>query len=73
LLTREQGKPLAQSIDEIGRAASLATGMMSIAIEPELIVDDTQRRIELHYLPLGVIGVIAPWNDSRVATTAASG
>ncbi len=62
LLTREQGKPLAQSRDEITRAASLATGMTSISIERELIVDDAQRRIELHYLPLGVIGVITPWN-----------
>ncbi|MGA8708803.1 MAG: aldehyde dehydrogenase family protein [Steroidobacteraceae bacterium] len=62
LLTREQGKPRAQSRDEITRAASLAIGMASISIERELIVDDAQRRIELHYLPLGVIGVITPWN-----------
>ena len=62
LLTREQGKPLAQSRDEITRAASLATGMASISIERELIVDDAHRRFELHYLPLGVIGVITPWN-----------
>ena len=62
LLTREQGKPLAQSRDEIVRAASLASGMAAISIEPEVIVDDAQRRIELHYLPLGVIGVITPWN-----------
>lgn len=62
LLTREQGKPLAQSRDEIERAASLATGMTAISIESEVLVDDAQRRIELHYLPLGVVGVITPWN-----------
>jgi len=62
LLTREQGKPLTQSREEILRAASLSNGMTAIPIEPELLVDDAQRRIELHYLPLGVIGVITPWN-----------
>ena len=62
LLTREQGKPLAQAREEILRAATLSSGMSAIPIEPELIVDDAQRRIELHYLPLGVIGIITPWN-----------
>jgi acyl-CoA reductase-like NAD-dependent aldehyde dehydrogenase len=62
LLTREQGKPLSQSRDEIIRAASLAAGMTSISIDGEIIVDDAQRRIELHYQPLGVIAVITPWN-----------
>ena len=37
-------------------------GMAAISIERELIVDDAQRRIELHYLPLGVVGIITPWN-----------
>src|ERR1700693_2620352 len=62
LLTREQGKPLSQSREEIVRAASLTSGTTAISIQRELIIDDAQRRIELHYLPLGVIGVITPWN-----------
>ena len=62
LLTREQGKPLAQARDEIGRAFSQSEGMTRIAIEPEILVDDAQRRIELHYRPLGVVGIITPWN-----------
>lgn len=53
-LAREQGEPLAQSRDELTRAASLATGMTAISIERELTVDDALRRIELHYLPLGI-------------------
>ena len=62
LLTREQGKPLGQSRDEIGRAASQSEGMASIAIAVESLLEDAERRIELHYRPLGVVGVITPWN-----------
>src|SRR5262245_35401573 len=43
LLTREQGKPLGQARDEIGRAFSQSEGMTRIAIEPEVLVEDAQR------------------------------
>jgi acyl-CoA reductase-like NAD-dependent aldehyde dehydrogenase len=36
--------------------------MAAISIESELILDDAQRHIELHYVPLGVVGIITPWN-----------
>src|SRR5580658_7303518 len=62
LLTREQGKPLSQAREEIMRAASLSSGMTAISIEGEVLIDDAQRRIELHYVPLGVVGIITPWN-----------
>jgi len=62
LLTREQGKPLSQARDEIGRAFSQSEGMTRIAIPVETLADDAERRIELHYVPLGVVGIITPWN-----------
>jgi acyl-CoA reductase-like NAD-dependent aldehyde dehydrogenase len=62
LLTREQGKPLAQSVAEIDRGAAQSDGMVSIEIKPEVLVDDAQRHIELVYRPLGVVGIITPWN-----------
>jgi acyl-CoA reductase-like NAD-dependent aldehyde dehydrogenase len=62
LLTLEQGKPLGQSRDEITRAATQSEGMAQISIEPEVLLDDATRRIELHYFPLGVAGIITPWN-----------
>jgi len=62
LLTREQGKPLGQSRDEITRAATQSEGMAAIAIEPEVIVESAERHIELRYEPLGVVGIITPWN-----------
>jgi len=62
LLTREQGKPIGQSRDEIGRAASQSEGMANIRIPVERLLEDAERRIELHYRPLGVVGIITPWN-----------
>ncbi|HEX7082221.1 MAG TPA: aldehyde dehydrogenase family protein [Gammaproteobacteria bacterium] len=62
LLTREQGKPLGQSVAEIDRGAAQSEGMVSIEIPVEVLVDDDQRHIELHYRPLGVVGIITPWN-----------
>jgi acyl-CoA reductase-like NAD-dependent aldehyde dehydrogenase len=62
LLVREQGKPLGQAKDEIGRAAGQSEGMTQIPIASELITDDAERRIEVRYVPLGVAGIITPWN-----------
>lgn len=62
LLTREQGKPLQQSREEIARAATLSVGMTALRIEPQVLHDDTQRYIELRYVALGVAGIITPWN-----------
>jgi len=62
LLTREQGKPLSQSVAEIDRGAAQSEGMAGIEIPVETIVDNAESLIELHYRPLGVVGIITPWN-----------
>jgi acyl-CoA reductase-like NAD-dependent aldehyde dehydrogenase len=62
LLTQEQGKPVGQSRDEIARAATLSVGMTKIALDSEVILDNAERFIELRWLPLGVAGIITPWN-----------
>ncbi len=62
LLTLEQGKPVGQSRDEIGRAATQSEGLTQIRIETETITDDAERRVEVRYVPLGVAGIITPWN-----------
>jgi len=62
LLTREQGKPIGQSIAEIDRGAAGSEGMAKIEIPTETLVDNDKSLIELHYRPLGVVGIITPWN-----------
>jgi acyl-CoA reductase-like NAD-dependent aldehyde dehydrogenase len=62
LLTQEQGKPVGQSREEIARGATLSVGMTKIAIDPEVILDNAERFVELRYQPLGVAGIITPWN-----------
>ena len=62
LLTREQGKPLGQSVAEIDRGAAQSEGMAQIEIPVETLIDNDERLIELHYRPLGVVGIITPWN-----------
>jgi acyl-CoA reductase-like NAD-dependent aldehyde dehydrogenase len=62
LLTQEQGKPVGQSRDEIARAGTLSVGMTKIRIGSDTILDNAERLIELHWRPLGVAGIITPWN-----------
>jgi acyl-CoA reductase-like NAD-dependent aldehyde dehydrogenase len=62
LLTLEQGKPIGQARDEIGRAATQSVGLTQIPITPQVIEDTDQRRIELQFFPLGIAGIITPWN-----------
>jgi acyl-CoA reductase-like NAD-dependent aldehyde dehydrogenase len=62
LLTREQGKPVGQARAEIGRGKGQLVGLSSIEIPVEVLVDDADKHIELHYRPLGVVGIITPWN-----------
>ncbi len=62
LLTQEQGKPIGQSIAEIDRGAAGSEGMARIEIPVETLVDNDGQLIELHYRPLGVVGIITPWN-----------
>jgi acyl-CoA reductase-like NAD-dependent aldehyde dehydrogenase len=62
LLTMEQGKPLFESVAEVERSCDQANALTQIAIEPETLVASDRGRIELHYRPLGVVGIITPWN-----------
>jgi len=62
LLTQEQGKPIGQSRDEIARAATLSVGITKIPVRDEVILDNAERHIELRWQPLGVAGIITPWN-----------
>jgi acyl-CoA reductase-like NAD-dependent aldehyde dehydrogenase len=62
LLVREQGKPLAAARAELVHAPEQIERLASIEIRDEVLRDDGKTRIELRYRPLGVAGIITPWN-----------
>jgi acyl-CoA reductase-like NAD-dependent aldehyde dehydrogenase len=67
LVTRETGKPL-QGLNnvgagmEVGGAIAWTHVTADIDLEPEVIQDNEQARVEVHRKPLGVVASITPWN-----------
>ncbi|KAL8814219.1 MAG: hypothetical protein Q9223_006537 [Gallowayella weberi] len=62
LLTSEQGKPLAQSYQEIDMTTSWLRAFSTMRIPEEVVEDNEDRRIIHRNLPLGVVAGIIPWN-----------
>lgn len=64
LLSREQGKPLngPNARFEIGACSAWLRTSATVALEPEVVVDDGDVHAELHYRAIGVVGAIGPWN-----------
>ncbi|KAF5856048.1 hypothetical protein ETB97_007991 [Aspergillus alliaceus] len=62
LLTREQGKPLAQAAFEVESAVMWIKGLASLEL-PETVLEETaERKIVQRFVPLGVAAAIVPWN-----------
>lgn len=65
LLSREQGKPIKNgpnAMFEVGACSVWTRASASVPMEPEVLVDDESGKAELHYVPVGVVGAIGPWN-----------
>ena len=62
ILTREQGKPLAQAKRELERGALWLRYTAGLAIPVEVLEDTAEHRLELRRRPLGVVAAITPWN-----------
>ncbi|MBB83749.1 MAG: aldehyde dehydrogenase [Deltaproteobacteria bacterium] len=62
LLTREQGKSLANAQFEVGGTAMWMRALATLELPVEVISEDDASRVELHRRPLGVVGAITPWN-----------
>jgi acyl-CoA reductase-like NAD-dependent aldehyde dehydrogenase len=62
LLTREQGKPLAQAQFEIGGSIMALRYFATIELADRSLRDSTSERIFEHRTPLGVVAAITPWN-----------
>lgn len=62
LLTREQGKPLAQSRAEVELSARWFGLTAELPLTTERLVDDATARIDLTRVPHGVVAAITPFN-----------
>ncbi|MGJ4953533.1 aldehyde dehydrogenase family protein [Bradyrhizobium sp. HKCCYLS20291] len=62
ILTQEQGKPLTDAVQEVRGAAGVFRAISQMELPARIIEDSTQRRVEVHRRPLGVVAAIVPWN-----------
>ena len=62
LLVREQGKTLGECRKELSFVPTQIERLSSIDVASEILRNDENGRIELRYRPLGVVGIITPWN-----------
>lgn len=62
LLTLEQGKPLADAEGEVMGAAMMLQGYTRLDLPVERPENNEERTVEVHRVPIGVVGAIAPWN-----------
>lgn len=62
IITLEQGKPLQGARDDVDWAVIWARYFADLRLEPEVVRDDDQARVEVHRRPLGVVAAITPWN-----------
>ncbi|RJG24714.1 aldehyde dehydrogenase family protein [Massilia cavernae] len=62
LLTREQGKPLAQATMECMGCVFVIRGMASFDLSPKVLREDESMRAIEYRSPLGVVAAITPWN-----------
>jgi acyl-CoA reductase-like NAD-dependent aldehyde dehydrogenase len=62
LLTREQGKPLADARTEVLRTIFYFRHFSTLDIPTHTLQDSAVRKVERHRVPLGVVAAIVPWN-----------
>jgi acyl-CoA reductase-like NAD-dependent aldehyde dehydrogenase len=62
LVTLEQGKPVAKARGEINSGLMYTERYATMALPIEVVRDDESERIEVHRVPLGVVGAITAWN-----------
>ncbi|MBI1818261.1 MAG: aldehyde dehydrogenase family protein [Deltaproteobacteria bacterium] len=62
VLSQEQGKPLAAAVGEVFGASIWFSYFANLRLEPEILQDDAEKRIQIVRKPLGVVAAITPWN-----------
>lgn len=69
VLTQEQGKPLNSAMMEVYGAAMWFSYFASLEIQPEVLQDNAEKRIQIVRKPLGVVAAITPWNFPVILMT----
>ncbi len=62
LVTLEQGKPVSRARGEINSGLAYCLRYASMELPVEVVRDDVDERIEIHRVPVGVVGAITAWN-----------
>jgi len=62
LITLEQGKPLSEAQGEVRLTLSAIRWCAAQVLEPEILRETGGERVSDERFPLGVVGVITPWN-----------
>lgn len=62
LVIRETGKPAAWASRETAGLAPRLRWFADASLDPEIVQDDEQLRVEVHRRPVGVVAAITPWN-----------
>ena len=62
LVILEQGKPVSRATGEIDSGLSYCLRFASTELPVEVVRDDESERIEIHRVPVGVVGAITAWN-----------
>lgn len=61
-ITLEQGKPLPDAQGEVAWAEAFVRIFADMDLPVETLIDNEEKRVELHRQPLGVVACIIPWN-----------
>jgi len=62
ILVHEQGKSIENASQEVDFTSYFAMTTAGLDLTPTTLVDNDAMRVEEHYMPMGVVGAIAPWN-----------
>jgi aldehyde dehydrogenase (NAD+) len=62
VVTSEQGKPLAEAKEEVFYTEVFVRHFAGMVQPEEILQDDQHKKIEVRYLPFGVVVGISPWN-----------
>lgn len=62
LLVSEQGRPLPDARAEILNSAVMCRLAATMELPTTVLEDSSERRVEVHHVPLGVVAAISPWN-----------